>query len=70
MSGERTALRIVQDWVHSSGEYPGDHLVQFAVSDLLQNMRVHLERSEDVLASTALDEIREIVDAVRKHYGL
>ena len=70
MSGEQTALKVVQDWVHSGAEFPGYHVVQFAVSDLLQNMRVHLDRREDLLASTALDEIEEITQALRKYYGL
>ena len=70
MSGEQTALKVVQDWVHSGAEFPGYHVVQFSVSDLLQKMRVHMERAEDVLASSALDEIEEITKALRKHYGL
>ena len=70
MSGEQTALKVVQDWVHSGAEFPGYHFVQCAVSDLLQKMRVHLDRAEDVLASTALDEIEEITQALRKHCGL
>ena len=70
MSDGSTALPQVQDWIHSGADFPGYQLVQFAVSDLLQNMRLHMERAEDVLASSALDEIEEITKALRKHYGL
>ena len=70
MSDGSTALPQVQDWIHGGADFPGYQLVQFAVSDLLQNMRVHLDRAEDVLASTALDEIEEITQSLRKHYGL
>lgn len=58
-------LQVVRDWIHRTGECPTDTQLWFAFCSMLNEWKEQRRNGLDVLASVALDEMAETVEAMR-----
>jgi hypothetical protein len=55
----------VSRWMNRGGEYPGDEAAAIAAKDLIDEWLQWRRQNMDVLASTCLNEVVEICEAVK-----
>ena len=58
-------LQTVRDWIHRNGPCPTDTEFWFAFCAMLNEWKEQRRNGLDVLASVALDEMAETVEAMR-----
>lgn len=58
-------LQAVRDWIHRGGPCPSDTQFWFAFCGMLNEWKEQRMNGLDVLASVALDEMAETVEAMR-----
>lgn len=60
-----TDLQTIRDWIHRNGQCPSDTEFWFAFCSLLNEWKEQRRDGMDVLASVALDEMSETIEAMR-----